>query len=342
MKKRIDGESLENLITNILFDIDNSLRAKISDYKLDLSTLTSEEKKLKYIDDEKSNIRKSLKETVYKTRATIDKYAEYLSKKPLKTSLRRAAIDNFIYTSIVLYDKNESTINFMNSYDYKRQRKLDIINSLVKRASLLEFNSFLSDEINKIEQKDFKKIDSDNNKLNWLGTPTELIELCKALVVNKSIKGTQKEIIRNFSGVLNVDIKDPKSPLQRLVKRYDKTIFLDKLTSNLKEFETEFEANLFLSDEIEQKDFKKTDSDNNKLNWLGTPIELIELCVALFVNKSIKETQKDIIRNFIIFLNVDLKDLKETLQCLANRSEKTMFLDKLTSNLKAFYYENLA
>ncbi len=171
MKKTIDEESLENLITNILFDIDNSLRAKISDYKLDLNTLTSKEKKIEYIEVEKSNIRKSLKDTVYKTRTSIDKYAEYLTKKPLKISLRREAINNFIYTSIALYGENESTINFMNSYDYKKQRKLDIIKSLVKRASLLEFNSFLSDVLNKVSEEETKI-----NKLNIQKTTHPFID----------------------------------------------------------------------------------------------------------------------------------------------------------------------
>lgn len=154
--KKIDEKSLENLVTNILSDIDRTLRIKVSDYKLDLSTLTSEEKIINYIEDKKSNIRKSLKEVIYKNRTPINKYAEYLTKKPLKISLRREAINYFIYSSIVLYGKNESAINFMNSYDYKQQRKLDIVKSLVQRASLLEFNSFLSDELNKVIKKENK------------------------------------------------------------------------------------------------------------------------------------------------------------------------------------------
>ena len=235
---------------------------------------------------------------------------------------------------------------------YEELRKEDFVKTTIEIATLLEFNSFLTDEINKIKQEESKEENSKqeeskqlapNNKLTWHGSKTELVELIKSLIETGSIEGTQKDIIRNFLVFLKADIKHPNATLQRLTNRSDKVKFLDKLTSTLQEFYTKSEVNSFLSDvidEIEQKDFNQLDSDNNKLNWLGTPTELIELCIALFVNKSIQGTQKDIIRNFLIFLNVDLENPKATLQYLADHSEKTIFLDKLKSSLIDYYIKN--
>jgi hypothetical protein len=229
-------DSIENLITNILSEIDRSLIRRIQDFRLELETFTNKKRSLKYIKNEKTDIRKSINEVTYKHRTAIDKYRDYIVKVPRDEVSRRKSIYDFIYTMIICYSDNELKTKFFNSSSYKEQKKLEIVKNLVQRATLLEFNYFLTGEINRIKQEISNQLDSKNNKLNWKGSKAELIELLKALIENGNIEGTQKNIISSFTNFLNVELKEPKSTIQRLDKRKDKTIFLDKLKSSLIEF----------------------------------------------------------------------------------------------------------
>jgi hypothetical protein len=229
-------EMMNDLYINILKDIDSSLETKIMDYRLDLETYTNEKSILKYIENEKSKLRKLLKEVPIQNIRATDKYRRYLNQKPLNSLLREKAINDFINIqreSLELYN-SEKIWFVINSYE--KEREVAYVKSTIEIATLLEYNSFLTDEINRIKQEISNQLDSKNNKLNWKGSKAELIELLKALIENGNIEGTQKNIISSFTNFLNVELKEPKSTIQRLDKRKDKTIFLDKLKSSLIEF----------------------------------------------------------------------------------------------------------
>jgi hypothetical protein len=228
-------DSVENLITNILSDIDNSLRRKEMDFRLDFETFTNKETFLKYIENEKSVIRKSLKESPYKNRTAIDTYRKYIIKEPRDEDLRKKSMYEFIYTLIVTPGDKESKTNFFNSSNYKKQKKLDIVKSIVQRATLLEYNSFLTDEINKIKQEESKQLESDSIKLKWHGNPTELTELIRALFLSKSIIGKIGELTNKITGFFDIEIKKPSKLYEHIKERNhgSETLFLDKLKSNL-------------------------------------------------------------------------------------------------------------
>jgi hypothetical protein len=75
-----------------------------------------------------------------------------------------------------------------------------------------------------------------NSSLEWNGTPTELMELIKSLIENRSIKGgTQKEMISIFSDFFGIEIKNPDKLIQDIKKRNNgsETLFLEKLKTSL-------------------------------------------------------------------------------------------------------------
>lgn len=73
------------------------------------------------------------------------------------------------------------------------------------------------------------------DKINWEGNQTEMIEQVKALIENKTIKGTQKELINKFSGFFTLKIKYPDKIISDIKKRNNgsETLFLDKIKSSL-------------------------------------------------------------------------------------------------------------
>ncbi len=78
------------------------------------------------------------------------------------------------------------------------------------------------------------KVKTDND-IRWTGTQTELIELTKALIENQSIKGVQRDIILEFSKLLNFEIKNPNKLITDIKKRNigSETLFIDKLKTSL-------------------------------------------------------------------------------------------------------------
>jgi hypothetical protein len=238
MKKKNEESSIEVLITNILLDIDRSLNRKISECKLDLATFNSKEKTLEYIELEKTTIRKSLKETPYKNRTSIDQYLEYLQQNPLDVNLRRKAIENFLYTCMFLYGNDESAQTFFSSFNYRKQGKIEIVKSIVDRATLLEYNAFLNNERNKINEDNFEGLISHNNQLEWLGSKTELVELIKALVETESIKGSQKDIANIIGNLFGINFKNFSQNVQKITGKIagNETTFIDKLNKNFTTF----------------------------------------------------------------------------------------------------------
>jgi hypothetical protein len=309
MKNKIEPDSVEDLITNILLDIELSLKKKISDYRLDLVTLIKKEAIFDYIENEKTNIRKSFKETTYKHRTAIDKYLEYLSQDSLDTTLRRNAIMDYIYTSIIKYGGEKTTKFFFNSNNYKEQRKLEIVKNLVQRATLLEYNSFLTDEINQIKKSKQEKIKIENSisgKLIWAGGPTNLTELIKALIENGNLKIekggiidnelNQKIIFDSFTNYLNFEIKNPNNRIQQIKVRFNRTRFIDSLRKRLDIY---FKAPLEndKQKEISQKKIKIENSNSNKLIWTGNQSELTELIKALIENRNLKIEEEGVLSN---------------------------------------------
>jgi hypothetical protein len=104
-------------------------------------------------------------------------------------------------------------------------------------------SEILKEEYQKLKDTSSDKkeyfIDTSIDPIVWNGTPTELIELIKALIENRSIKGdSQKKIISSFTKFLNIDIKHPDKLIQDIRKRNNKseTLFLDKLQTTLYDY----------------------------------------------------------------------------------------------------------
>ncbi|MFK8060604.1 MAG: hypothetical protein AB8B78_10990, partial [Polaribacter sp.] len=187
-------EIIHDLYINIIKDIDSSLETKIMAYRLDLETYTNEISILKYIENEKSKLRKLLKEVPIQNIRATDKYRRYLNQKPLNSLLREKAIKDFINIHReFLEDFNLGKIWFIIR-SYEEEREAPYVKSTIEIAALLEYNYFLTDEIKQIKkskqknskQEDSQQEESDHIKLKWQGNPTELIELIRALSINKS------------------------------------------------------------------------------------------------------------------------------------------------------------
>ena len=73
--------------------------------------------------------------------------------------------------------------------------------------------------------------------MTWKGTPTELMELIKALVETKKITGTQTEITEKLTRFFQIEIKYPHKLLQDIKNRNNgsETLFLDHLKETLLE-----------------------------------------------------------------------------------------------------------
>lgn len=72
------------------------------------------------------------------------------------------------------------------------------------------------------------------NSLNWKGTPTEFIELSKALFINGSItgKGNQEDNINQLANLLNFKVNNPYKILNDIKSTRSngsETLFLNKL-----------------------------------------------------------------------------------------------------------------
>ncbi|MEQ3501157.1 RteC domain-containing protein [Tenacibaculum sp. SSH1-16] len=87
--------------------------------------------------------------------------------------------------------------------------------------------------------KEKKLISNNKSNIAWKGSQVELIELIKALIENKSIKGAnQIEIFESFSSFFNFKINNPDQVITKIKGRNtgNETLFLDKLKTSLNNY----------------------------------------------------------------------------------------------------------
>ena len=112
------------------------------------------------------------------------------------------------------------------SLDLEQQKVLGftrdrIVRFLVEQAKILGYNitinvddfewtmSYEIEEIKSVKESTSKKETPTLQPLKWQGTPTELIELTKALIENKTFKGqgSQKEIFIKIQNLFDIELK---------------------------------------------------------------------------------------------------------------------------------------
>ncbi|MGJ8744415.1 RteC domain-containing protein [Polaribacter sp.] len=344
MKQIIDFEYMNNFISNVLNDIDNSLEIKIMEYRLDIETITNKKETLKYIKDEKSKLRDLLKEIPNKNTREIDEYRIYLNQKPLNPVLRRKAIKEYFFIKY-FESLDELFINLFQIKSYKELREEDFVKSTIELATLLEYNSFLTDQIKQIKkgkqknskQEESKPLESDNIKLKWQGNPTELIELIRALFLNKSITGKIGELTNKVTDFFDLEIRAPHKLYEHIKNRIidSETLFLDQLKSNLCDKINKIKQEELKQEEPKQEEPKQLEFDNIKLKWQGNPTELIELIIALFLYKRIIGEIGELTDKIANFFDIEIKEPYKLYEHIKERihGNEPLFLDQLKSNL---------
>lgn len=80
----------------------------------------------------------------------------------------------------------------------------------------------------------------ENTEVKWYSNQTEFIELIKALIENKSLRGKQKDIITNLSRIFGIKINNPNKLIQDIKNRNrgSETLFIDKLKTTLFDYIT--------------------------------------------------------------------------------------------------------
>jgi hypothetical protein len=158
MKEKDNSKSSLFLIKKnsekIAKDIDYSFEKKVKEHRLILAMYDTKETKLNYLNSEKSKLIKSIKESSYNSKRGLDNYLEYLSRDPYDNFLREDAII-FVIRDVFLEDVEEvedllNTV-FKNYTGYNREGP---IKAYVQRATLLEYNFFLTNELNKISEEE--------------------------------------------------------------------------------------------------------------------------------------------------------------------------------------------
>ena len=127
---------------------------------------------LKYIENEKSKLRKLLKEVPIQNIRATDKYRRYLNQKPLNSLLREKAINDFINIHREFLEEFNSGKIWFIIRSYEEERKAPYVKSTIEIAALLEYNSFLTDKIEQIKTGKQEKIKLENSisgKLKWVG-----------------------------------------------------------------------------------------------------------------------------------------------------------------------------
>jgi hypothetical protein len=139
-------------------------------------------------------------------------YSDYINKRS-NDAFERARIEKLTYLRKRILNKYRKVI-FRIGEDY----------------SLIDPTEFIPDYF-----LTTKKEKNDSNSIEWKGSQTEFVELIKSLVEAKSISGTQTNIIKVLSEVLNFNIKSPDKKIQDIKNRKNggETLFLDKLKSAL-------------------------------------------------------------------------------------------------------------
>ena len=238
---------LKKIAEKIAKDIDNSCEKKVKEHRFNLAMCNTKETKLNYLNSEKSKLTKFLKESSSNSKRGLNNYLDYLSMDRKDNLLREAAIifvirDIFLEAVDKINDLSNAVAGNYTGYNRENENPIKIY---IDRASLLEFNYFLTDEINKIKQENSNQL-APNNKLTWHGSKTELVELIKSLIEagslkgleTGSIKGTQKDIFKIFENFFGFDLNNFEQTIQKITKRSNgsETLFIDKLKHNFTAF----------------------------------------------------------------------------------------------------------
>ena len=134
------------------------------------------------------------------------------------------------------------TISYIGEGGYPEETDISLISDFLNATNYknIKFsnkkkNLFISEKISEINQpKDAPIL----NNLKWQGTPTELIELTKALIENETFKGqgTQKEIFIKIQNIFDIELKT----IDKTINSFDEvrsggneTKFLDALKASL-------------------------------------------------------------------------------------------------------------
>lgn len=74
--------------------------------------------------------------------------------------------------------------------------------------------------------------------IDFTGTQVQLMELVKALIENKSVRGKQKDIVKDFTDFFGLEVKSPDKIIQDIKNRNtgSETLFLNDLKSSLMQF----------------------------------------------------------------------------------------------------------
>lgn len=116
------------------------------------------------------------------------------------------------------------------------------LNSFIRRTVHLWRSLKIQEDIKtlEIENKSISIEKSSYAPTQWHGTPTEFIELVKALIESNILKGKQKDIITNLSSVFGLKINNPDKLIQDIKNRNtgSETLFLDTLKTTLYDYFT--------------------------------------------------------------------------------------------------------
>ncbi|MBF2710000.1 RteC domain-containing protein [Flavobacterium soyangense] len=162
-------------------------------------------------------------------------------------SEQRLIVNNKDYTEYEYRFINEIEYNDIYQIDSNINENYDI-KELIKDESKwmtdgynLEICEQLTTSFTKItEYLNIKKNKLTNNnefpKVKFHGSPTEFIELIKALTENGNLKGIQKDNIEICSNFFDIEIKNPTkliSDINNTRNTGSETLFLDKLKKSL-------------------------------------------------------------------------------------------------------------
>lgn len=112
---------------------------------------------------------------------------------------------------------------------------------LIKQALKINYNVFTPPNI-EIDIFSFtvEEIENENREINnivlkWNGDKSNLIEVIEALIVNKNIQGTKKEIYETFGILFNEDLSNNAITVSKFINRSEanETKFLNELKSSL-------------------------------------------------------------------------------------------------------------
>ncbi len=145
--------------------------------------------------------------------------------------------------SLNFFFELDSTIADSARYSLSKRRKMleERLNHYGYKLHFLTKNSQSGSPVEEFKVIPTTGPESNKNSnlgIKWEGTQTEFMELIKALIENESIRGKQKDVIKFFSNLLSIEIKNPDKLIQDLKKRNNgsETLYLDKLKSSLNNF----------------------------------------------------------------------------------------------------------